>query len=138
MKNQANGIKPIVTMLTISIILGILLVGCGGPGYQKDKINQDSQGFPRDRMNQGAQGFPRDRMGGPGFRMNETAMKEMQEKAKTACQDKQEQAPCQMESPRGNMTGTCVKFNETISCRPEMRDGRQPPMGGMPQRMPPQ
>jgi Spy/CpxP family protein refolding chaperone len=135
MKNQ----KTIGTMLAISLILGILLVGCGpsGPreqGYpMQDGAQAHQQGFPgrmngpRDFQNRPDMNLTEEQrqqmrqMGprGPQMNMTEEQRQQMKEQMTAPCKDKQVNETCTMQNPRGEMPGKCIMREETLICAGE-------------------
>lgn len=100
--------RKVLNILLVTIFLFgiIVLAGCA-PKQNQDQTSPQGPSFAGDR-------FPGERMG-----FNPEERQAMLEQAKTACQDKQENETCEVESPRGKMPGKCNLMNNTLSCRPE-------------------
>ena len=118
MKHKTNTkvkyMRKILNTVFVTIFLFgiIVLAGCTARQHQ-DQASPQEPPFAGDR-------FPGERMG-----FNPEERQAMLEQAKIACQDKQENDSCEMESPRGKMPGKCNSMNDTLSCRPE-RTNRGP------------
>lgn len=93
-------------VLLVALVLVFLVVGCAPDELESVQLRHDFNGSA-----------PADGQLPPGAGdQREELMEQMQQAAIDACVDAVPGAACVLESPRGEMQGTCTSIDEVLSC----------------------